>query len=130
MSNCDIEGGVKIVGIKLSGKKALEQYNLIHNLYKKRGYTFKAGVRFKTSDNENISIQDVDISLDGQHYANTPYYSVGIHWEDADHDLSKNQINVLKSTYSRSASTSYQKMQLDVLTLVIENDDITIKLEL
>lgn len=68
--------------------------------------------------------------MSGQHYANTPYYNVGINWEDEDHDLSEKQIKVLESTYSRSASTSYQKIQFDVLTLVIKNDDITIKIEL
>lgn len=129
MSKYDVEGG-DIVGEKLSDKKALEQYNSIHNLYKKRGYTFKANVRFKTADNDDISIEDVTISLSGQHYANTPYYNVGINWEDEDHDLSEKQIKVLESTYSRSASTSYQKIQFDVLTLVIKNDDITIKIEL
>jgi hypothetical protein len=115
---------------RLNDKKAIEQYGLIHKLYNKRGYTFKADVRFKTADNDNISIQNVTISLEGQHYANTPYYNIGINWEDVDHDLSKEQVKVLKSTFSRSASTSYQKMKLDTLTLEIKNDDITIKIEL
>lgn len=118
------------MGKRLSDKKAIEQYDLIHTLYRKRGYTFKADVVFKTAANDDISVQDVTISLGGEHYANTPYYNVGINWEDAGHDLSEEEINVLESTYSRSASTSYSEMKLEVLTLVIENDDITIKIEL
>lgn|GEM_PF-6116514 len=118
------------MGKQLSYKKANEQYNLIHGIYNKRGYTFMADVDFTTTDNDYISIRGVVISLEGQHYANTPYYNIGINWEDADHNLEKEQIKVLNSTFSRSASTSYQKMKLNVLTLEIENDDITIRIEL
>lgn len=119
------------MGKKLSTKKALAQYAEAHELYKEKTTTFNARkVKFRTNDGEYISIDKVNISLTGSHYTNTPYYNIGIHWEDADHDLSEEQIETLESSRSRSASTGYQKMEFKTLSVLIKNDDIAITIEI
>jgi hypothetical protein len=116
------------MGRKLPHKKAFDQYTLIHELRKKKGYQFKCDVKFDIPDEENIYLDSVNIALTEYPYATDPYYTIGIFWEDKQDDLNKDQVELLNKVYSRLSSTNYQIIKQELFDLVIENDDVTLTL--
>lgn len=117
------------MGKKLSHKIAFEQYNLIKKLRNKKGIKFECDVRFEIPTMEAINMESIDISLSEYPYAETAYFNIGIHWEDSKDQLSKEEVKLLESVYSKSASTNYQTVkQVDLFEIALKNDNVTIYL--